>query len=236
VPALPRGGETSEFGLQAACVSALRYQEVDRAQAEDIGFGVDEYTRVVEMPLDLPMRWLAEDSEAGGPALGYEQDTRLRLTLEIEGFEYAELDPARCDDTSCTLEDGTTTEVDGCEPFVFVRARGEFETADGAVEATLESQPISLLRAGEVEPVAAARVDLTQVRGTLRIDPAIPEPYVGVIHLSLQYLPAGELQYAVLSVDVYPDWDALGEDAHEIPSELSSYRPLQGRAGSLLGP
>jgi len=198
-----------------------------------MGFEVGEYERVVEMPLDVAMRWVAEDSDAGGPATGYAEDTRLQLRLEVDGFEYAELDPERCDDTSCTLEDGGMIDGTGCEPFLLVRASGELETEDGAVQATLESQNVRLMRPHEeTDLTVAARADLAAVRGTLRIDPAVPEPYGGVIDLSVHYELSGELRYAVVAVGVYPDWEHRNENAPEIPSELSSYRPLQGRAGS----
>jgi hypothetical protein len=220
-----------DFGAQAACVEVMLHREVDRTEAEGMGFAADAYERLIEQPLDVEMQWVPKESEAGGAASGYEASTRLRIVLEVDGFEYVELDPERCDSTRCTLDDGTTTTPEGCEPFLFVRAHGALETADGAIQATFAPQNVRLIRAdAEADYGVALAADLSEVRGTLQLDPAVPEPYVGVIYLSLQYTPAEDLEFAIVSVNVFADWDARGEDTGSLPSELSHYRPLEGVA------
>jgi hypothetical protein len=57
--------------------------------------------------------------------------------------------------------------------------------------------------------------------------PAVPEPRVGRLDLSLQFANGGSEEYGVIGISVCPDWDALPEDHASIPSELSRYAPLE---------
>ncbi|HMI90788.1 MAG TPA: hypothetical protein VK509_05460, partial [Polyangiales bacterium] len=126
------------------------------------------------------------------------------------------------------------TEQELCiERYVMVNASGEIETLDGAISASFPQQAMSILEPGESDEVSvAAQADLHEVRGSLRIDPAVPPPRVGRLDLTLQFESAKQDAFGVLGVGVYPDWDIRDQDAERLPSELSSYRPLQGWWGN----
>jgi hypothetical protein len=235
-PSCQAGGETSDFGSgsQAACALALIERELDFAEAEALGFAVAAQRDAIEVPIDEPMRWNAQQTEAGGPATGFEPETRVTLTLSMESIAHFELDPEQCDSETCELDGGTQTEAEPCRTYIKVYARGELSTADGAIEVTFEPQPVRVLY-GDAEEIrdlsVAAQANLADVRGSLRVDPLVPEPYVGRLDLSLQYGPDGTLAWGDIDISVYPDWDNLPEDS-DIPSELSRYHPLRGHFGT----
>jgi hypothetical protein len=229
------GGETSDFGSEiAACVVAYRPREVSAAQAEQLGFDVESVVDAMEQPIDAAFSWRASASKGGGPAQGFAPETHVHGKIEVRSFTYYELDETLCDGTTCTLEDGTQTEQASCPEHILFAASGELATDDGAIEATFLEQPVWMLvhgRDGEVSVAAGA--DLSTVHGTLRIDPAITEPHIGVLELSLGVVDSG--QRGVLDVGVYPDWDHRSPDAGPLPSELAYYSPIEGRWGDWAG-
>lgn len=225
------GGETSDFGSEiAACVVAYRSREVSATQAEQLGFDVESVVDAMEQPIDAAFSWRASASKGGGPAQGFDPETRVRGQIEVRSFTHYKLDETLCDGTTCTLEDGTQTEQASCPEHILFAASGELETDDGAIEATFLEQPVWMLVHGRDDQISvAAGADLSTVHGTLRIEPAITEPHIGVLELSLEVRESG--QRGALNVGVYPDWDRRAPDAGDLPAELSYYSPLEGRWG-----
>lgn len=224
------GGETTDFGSTAACGQAYLEREVDRAEAEELGFPLALFHELVEQPIDAPLTWAVQDTKGGGPARGYEPETRVRGAFEVRSFTYYSLDPERCDGTQCLLEDGTSTEQAGCdERLLLVNVSGELETLDGAVEVSFAKQPVSIRRPGQNDDIGvAAQANLRDVHGTLEFDPAVPEPRKGVLNLSLAFADDDEGAHGVIDFGIYPDWDNLPEERPDIPSDLSYYAPLEG--------
>jgi hypothetical protein len=230
------GGETSDFGSElAACTLAYETREVTAAEAHELGFDVATIADAMEQPIDAALTWRASESEGGGPASGFEPETRVRGTIDVRSYTHYWLDPELCDGTMCTLDDGTETEQASCpEHYILFKASGELATDDGALEATFPEQPVWILSKDSGDTISvAARADLSAVHGSLRIDPAIPTPRIGALDLSLEIPQSG--QRGALQISVYPDWDHPPPDAGTIPRELSYYAPLEGRWGDWSG-
>jgi hypothetical protein len=173
-------------------------------------------------------------SDGGGPARGYEPQTRVRGEFQVDSYDYRWLDPARCDGSVCKLDDQTTTEQAPCpERYLMMQASGRLETLDGAIAAEFPTQAVNVRLPGQTDDlVVATAADLGQVTGRLRIDPGVSAPSVGRLDLSLQFEDDQHRGYGVLSVGVTPDWDHLSQDvASGIPSRFAYYSPLEGYWG-----
>jgi hypothetical protein len=230
------GGETSDFGAAtAACVPAYLRREVDQAEADSLGFAAAAVAHVMQQPIAAMMTWDALDTKGGGPARGYEAKTHVELALTVGPYAYYELDPAACDATTCLVTtDATVERVDtaGCpRRLLMVTASGDLRTRDGAIAVALPRQAVKILRPDEKadQVSVAARANLRDVHGKLQLDPAIAEPRLGVLDLSLQYTAKGELEYGVIDISIYPDWDNLPDGGPTPTADVSQYRPLQGR-------
>ena len=230
------GGETSDFGAElSACTFVYKSQEVTAAQAHELGFDVAAVAEAMEQPIDAPLTWRTRESKGGGPPSGFEPETRVRGTIDVRSFTHYWLDDTKCDGATCTLDDGTEQEQAACtDHYILFKARGELATDDGAIEATFAEQPVWILSKDSGDAISvAARADLSAVRGSLRIDPAIPEPRIGALDLSLEIPRSG--QRGALQISVYPDWDHRDPDAGSVPGDLAYYAPLEGRWGDWSG-
>jgi hypothetical protein len=225
------GGETGDFGASTAiCVTAYVKREVDRAEADALGFSASAAVHAIEKPIDAAMTWTAIDSDGGGPARGYDERTQVHVALEVESLTYYEFDPERCDgDTDC-VEQGKTGVC--AASLVMVNANGELRTEDGAVNAELPAQNVHMLLLDDDDISVASRADLRKVHGSLQLDSDIPEPTLGALDLSLQYSNAGALQWGEIDISIFPDWDHLPHDGPQPTPGQSHYAPLQGRWGS----
>jgi hypothetical protein len=240
------GGETGDFGAGGvAC--GYRQRNVDEKEAEALGFSIAVLARVMRQPIDAAMTWTPIDTAGGGPARGYESKTRVVGALARESYAYHELDIDGCDEIYPQADANkgcreSTVDPSACmERFLTVNASGDLHTHDGAIAADLPMQIVSLLfpddeSVGELS--FAARADLRDVRGSLELDPSIPEPRVGFLDLSLSYTLKGKLNYGAIDISIYPDWDKLQTDAGvpidsglKLP-EQSQYHPLEGGWGS----
>jgi len=230
------GGETGDFGAEiAACATAYEKREFDRDEADALGFDGSDAVRTIETPIDSAMTWVARDTPGGGPAHGYDDETRVHLALTVDSLTYHELDLALCDDDDCR----TQGEEGQCiDRFVMVSASGELRTDDGAIATDLATQNVRMLRADDDELSVTAQANLHDVTGSLQLDTEVPEPRIGVLDLSLQYTGDGSLEYGVIDLGIYRDWDALSDDDGVLSdsgvplAEPSYYSPLQGRWGS----
>lgn len=227
-------GKSDSASSLAACGLAYLKRDVDQAEAEKLGFPVTAGAERIERPIDTPMTWVPKESDGGGPASGYERKTRIRGRFNVDSYAYGELDPERCDGTFCKLEDGSTTEQAPCpERYLMMRVSGELETLDGAIAAKFPMRAVNLRLPGQVDDlVVAAYADLSEVRGSLKIDPRAPVSTVGQLDLSLQFEDDERKGYGVLSVSVYPDWENLSQDGRSSAvGRYAYYSPIEAQWG-----
>jgi hypothetical protein len=78
----PGKGSSSASGSQAECTLAYLERDIDRDEAETLGFPVKDAQALIESPIDTPAMWVAKSTEGGGPATGYDRDTRIRGALD----------------------------------------------------------------------------------------------------------------------------------------------------------
>lgn len=228
------GEGSSAMGSQAACVLAYLERSIDADEAEMLGFPVADAATLIERPIDAPMKWVPKPSEGGGAATGYERETRIRGSFKVESYSYNWLDPERCDGTICEIDNETTTEQAPCpERYIMIQVSGDLETLDGAISAQFPLQAVNLRLPGQVDDVVvAAAADLSEVRGSLKIDPDVPPPHVGRLDLSLQFADSQHRGFGALSVGVTPDWDNLSDDARSaVTGPLAYYAPLEAQWG-----
>jgi len=239
VDCVPRAlgqGSSSLAGFVAACSLAYLERTIDRAEAEALGFPVTDAAALIERPIDTPAMWVPRSTEGGGgPAGGYEPATRVRAALKVESYLYRWLDPARCDGTVCRLDDGSTTPQLGCyERYIMMHVSGELETLDGAIAVRFPTQPVNMSLPGQTDAVGvAAAADLSDVRGTLTLEPDVPTPWIGRVDLSLQFADSQRREYGVVGVSVVPDWGNL--TARERPSipGRAHYSPVAVQWGAV---
>jgi hypothetical protein len=183
------------------------------------------------------MTWVPKAAEGGGPASGYERETRIRGELQVDGYEYGWLDPERCDGRLCKIEDAngeTTTEQAPCaERYLMMQVSGALQTMDDALYVYFPNQAVNLRMPGQTDDVVvAARADLREARGTLHIDPHVRAQHVGWVDLSLQFADETHPGYGVLGVSVAPDWENLPEDyGSEVLGPFAYYAPIEARWG-----
>jgi hypothetical protein len=235
-PIEPGQASTAASTSLSGCARAYLERNIDQAEAEMLGFPVSGAVALIEKPIDTPMHWVPKITEGGGPASGYEPETRIRGAFEVESYDYRWLDPARCDGTLCNIEGELPSEQAPClEQYISIRVSGNLETLDGAIAAEFPSQVVNLRQPGQTDDVVvAAAADLSQARGTLVIDPGAPPPRLGRLDLSLQFADSQRRGYGVLSVNVTPDWDNLAEDARPgVLGRYAYYAPLEGQWGDV---
>src|SRR5262245_2501826 len=81
------GGETGDFNAEiSACGKAYAKREIDRSEAEALGFPVAEAIGLVEQPIDTAMTWTAVETRNGGPARGYEPKTHVQVVLTVDSL------------------------------------------------------------------------------------------------------------------------------------------------------
>jgi hypothetical protein len=234
VPVDPGEDSSATSGCTAACSLAYLKRSIDQAEAEMLGFPVTAGVALIERSIDAPMIWVPKESEGGGPATGYERTTRIRGEFKVQSYEYGWLDPTRCDGTRCKLDDQSTTEQSLCpDRYLMMQVSGALETLDGAIQAHFPTQRVNVRMPGQANDlVVSAAADLSEVRGSLQLDPSVPVPHVGRLDLSLQFADSEHRGFGVLSVSVTPDWDNLPEGAGpRVAGPLAYYSPLEGQWG-----
>lgn len=229
----PATGSASSSGSMFGCSLAYLESEVDGAEAEKLGFLVTDAKAQIERPIDAPMQWVSAASDGGGPAAGYERETRVRGELEVESYLLRRLDPERCDGTVCNVEGGPTEQAPCPERYLMMQVSGRFETLDGALSVRFAKQNVNLRRPGQADDlVVAAAADLHEAKGTLTIDPEVPVAHVGRVDLSLQFADSTHRAYGVLAISVFPDWDNLTEEERfMVESRFALYSPIEARWG-----
>jgi hypothetical protein len=227
-------GTSGASASVAACSLAYLERRVDQAEAEKLGFPVAAATKQLEQPIDSAMEWVARESEGGGPAAGYERETRVHGQLKVESYKFHWIDPERCDGSKCQIDGQTVEQVPCPENYLMMYASGTFETLDGALSARFPTQAVNIRRPGQVDALGvAASVDLRDVTGSLTIDPGVPPPRVGRLDLSLQFKDNQRPGYGVLGVSVLPDWDNLpdGPQRAMIDARFARYAPIEAQWG-----
>lgn len=229
------GGETGDFGADIApCAEAYAKRVIDAEEGDALGFDASDTVRAIETVIDSEMTWAVIDSDDGDPASGFDAQTRVHLTLAVDALSYRELDLELCTNDDCRIagEDGQCE-----ERLIWVSAIGQLHTEDGAIAVELASQYVRILRPGDDDVSVAAQANLREVTGSLQLDPSFPEPWIGLLNLSLDFDDDATFQYGVIDIDIWRDLEQLREDDAgldyvELRALCAHYRPLQGRWGS----
>jgi hypothetical protein len=229
------GGETGDFGPDiAACAGAYTKRVIDAEEGDALGFDASDAVRAIETVIDSKMTWAVIDSDDGGPASGFVPETRVHLTLRVDALSYQELDVELCTNDDCRIQ----AEEGQCdERLIWVSASGQLHTEDGAIAVELASQYVRILRPGDDDVSVAAQANLRDVTGSLQLAPSFPEPWIGLLNLSLDFDDEATFEYGVIDIDIWRDLDQLREDDAGLDYDerralCGHYGPLQGRWGS----
>jgi hypothetical protein len=193
------GGETGDFGGSLTpCEYMSSRLAVSAEQASALGFDVNELQRRLAPPLDGPFYWQpnATEPEVGGPASGYDAQTRLEASISTDTSPDALLhvrpDPQYCDGTTCT-RDGISVAQATCSHRLHQGLTVRFRTLDGALEGTSRGEAVLWIRGSEGEGADPAIVyghtdlDLREATGSLVLTPNVQgRPHVGTLALSFQ--------------------------------------------------
>jgi hypothetical protein len=173
-------------------------------EAEPPGFDVPAIRQVLERDFSTSFAWVAalpavpgERRAAATSVTGFSPETTVTGSIHLLGSgEYLHLDPERCDvDTGiCSISDPFPRELN-CG---FRKAPGWLEldvevslrTGDGAID-VLTSRGRAVVKSNRPIAVSVGPLDLTQLGGTLRLEPAHPGPYVGSLSIAISASPAG---------------------------------------------
>lgn len=167
------GGESSDFGgTPHPCAHFEQRVTIDRGQASELGFDVDEIEQRVERTIDSPLRWRvrSEFLDGGAPPSGYRAATRIEGRARFAGwYVHVRLDAARCDGTSCF--DPEVGEL-SCSDRLELGIEGDFRTLDDAVSVKaagylLQGRPGLSFE----DPASTLRSNLRDVTGTLELCP-----------------------------------------------------------------
>jgi hypothetical protein len=214
-------GEREQSSGILLCADSYEVRDIERDEAESLGFPVTAAAELIETEIDTPIEWVAKDTDGGGPATGYERETRLRGKFHVTSFEYHAL--KGCDGASCSAAE------DGCPGrSLLIKVSGEVETQDGAFSIQFPAQAVNLRSPGETDAVGiAAHADLSEARGRLKLDANVPAPYVGRVDLSVQFADTMRIGYGVLNLSITADAD----DEPVARGPRLTYQPIEARWG-----
>lgn len=196
------GGETSDFGDErppTPCELSAEPESIDAATARALGFaGVLD---ALEASFELPFEWTAGTTEPEAPASGYAASTRLVGSTRVGAVVHQ------------------VPSLAGCVDWLDVSLDTSLATADGALSIA-GALPARVERDTLVASVAG-RLDLSQARGSLVIEPPpAPEPLVGFVRAQLYVWPDAVRLTLGVGTDI----------ASEVGSDTPSYHyePLFG--------
>jgi hypothetical protein len=153
---------------------------IDATRAAEVGFDVPTLAGRVERELDDTLLWTLGWPEFGGPATGYEPETRIRGHVTIHSYSYVSLNPEACSGRRCiisqlvdpALPSTLEEEYDCSEDRLELGIDAEYSTSDGAV-AAIATGYVLQGRPGEPfeSPAGTVFTNLRDVDGTLRVFP-----------------------------------------------------------------
>jgi hypothetical protein len=196
------GGETSDFGDDrplTPCELSAESESLEVAAAGALGFA--DALDALDTSFEVPFEWTAGTTEPESPASGYAASTRLRGSTRVAAVVHQ------------------VPSLAGCADWLDVSLDTSLATADGALSIAGRLRA----RVERDTPVASAlgRLDLSQARGSLALDPPpTPEPLVGFVRAQLYVWPD----------DVRLTLAVGAELASEVGSDTPSYHyePLFG--------
>ena len=224
----PRGGgETSDFGGSwAPCEYYSAPRRIEASEANSLGYDAARLTAQIERQVDTSLFWTAKATEGGGPASGFEQETRVRITPRITSFTHVRIDPERCDGTICRSEEVDPVVRAECRHRLEMGFEMQLHTEDGAL--SLRTNGIAVQWAGGLEeadvlddPIGHVDADLRSVTGDLRLTPDLPEPYVGTLVVVLMFR-ANETEGSL-----WPELVHTQVDENGITTRREEYSPLK---------
>lgn len=235
---LQAGGESSDFGgTVSPCVLFAQPRAVDLAEAEGLGFemsnAIARIGRSIDAPLFLRPGVLSGPEPEGGKAIasGYQSETRVEASVEVESWTLVDLDSNRCTDGTCTDTNGS---VYDCRIRLEMPITASLSVKDGSLQATGSGLGLYWLNGDGSDFLAGSiRLDLATAAGNLNlsIEP-VPEPSPGQPNAPM----GSESHSAALLVDFYflPE-GTNGELRIEFTNgtasglPVRSYYPLQGK-------
>ena len=140
-------------------------------RATELGFDLPTLEGRVERELDEALLWTPQAMGPGGPATGYEPETRIRGHMSIRSYSYVGLNPEACSGTRCIIDErewDCSADADWLE----LGIDAEFRTLDGAV-AAMATGSVAQGRPGASfeSPVGYVSAELRDVYGTLQVFP-----------------------------------------------------------------
>jgi hypothetical protein len=220
------GGETSDFGGEwAPCEYYSARRRIEASEANSLGYDAARLTAQIERRVDASLFWTATATKSGGPASGFDPETRVRVTPRVTSFTHVRIDPERCDGTTCRSEEVDTVVQAECRHRLEMGFEIQLHTEDGAL--SLHANGIAVQWAGGLEsdahedPIGVAYADLRSVTGDLRLTPDLPEPYVGRLIVELLFRP-NETEGALWPKLVHRQVDENG-----ITTRHEEYSPLK---------
>jgi hypothetical protein len=228
------GGETGDFESDVDDCARwfIKTTQVSEQQARELGVDPDELRARIEVDFTAPFRW-ALSADPGSPALpkGYSKHTTIVGSTRIVGtLSRRRLDPERCEQGVCTDPEVRADSFE-CPP-----ARYDGLTFDLDLDLTLADGALAVTKGrarawvgfsdwADDGPSAAAQLwmDLTQVEGTLRLEPEQEGPAMGELRGRVEFYGGGEVSGSLEPVVHAPtsSMDVFDPDYWE-------YRPLVG--------
>ncbi|MEO8179072.1 MAG: hypothetical protein ABI895_09585 [Deltaproteobacteria bacterium] len=168
-PAAQLGGESSDFGgSRDVCVFIEQKTPIDATRATQLGFDVPTLQRRVQREFNETLLWTPRELRGGGPATGYELETRIRGTVTIRSYAYVGLDPEACIGTRCQIN----TDEHECFDRLELGLDAQFRTLDGALEASATGYGLQGRSGNSFEsPAGSLFTSLRDVHGTLQLFP-----------------------------------------------------------------
>lgn len=201
------GGQTTDFGggLRAQptpCEESEQATPISEQEARAAGFG--SAIALLARSFTSSFVWTAREAETGEPATGYQPNTDASAETRLAAFERL------------------TPSLVGCEERLRVTLELELQTHDGAL--AIAGSLRSTVTAGEAEPWAFGRLDLTTGEGSLRVHPSTLEPpLLGNFNALLYFSPSevrGDVWIEIVELHGYdPSSDVIA---------WRSYRPIDG--------
>jgi hypothetical protein len=175
----------------AACTRALRYRVLSAEEVEALPFVDESVLERIQQPIDMPLRWKAQDAEHSQVMGSYEEETQVHVTTSILSYSYEELDSALCDEKTCSVDgEEIKLEEPKCRPLLRLKVENRLQTDDNALQATLIGE-VGIWGSQEDESNAPDElhshgyVDLRDVLGTLRFE--LDEPRQARLLLQITY-------------------------------------------------
>lgn len=219
------GGESSDFeGSLDECVGFLFRDPVLLDDAVLPGFDVPAIRQILERDFSASFAWVPTPPAVPGDAsvdativTGFSPETTITGSIQLLGSgEYLHLDPERCDVATgiCPISEPFPRDLDcsvrKAPGWLELDVEVSLRTGDGAIDLGT-TRGRAVVKSNRPISVSVGRLDLTQLGGALRLEPAHPGPYVGSLGIVISATPAGmrgSVSPRITPVDTSEGWVA----------------------------